>query len=162
MSFAKKMCWINCAFLGQTCFSAHRLHVAQYWCVLAQSKLQHIFEPVMLFLTSSMKCRTPTLQGKRMIALPCVVALWIQACVLHALGVCAFFLGTRGAYTRCYVWAFQLPALITCPISSMQRKFRNLTSDCTESCRRRSINQDMGSRSCDAAEMCEVRKLWWV
>ena len=43
-----------------------------------------------------------------------------------------------------------------------QRKSKNLTSEYTESCRRRSVNQGMRSRRCDPAEMCEMRRLWWV
>ena len=43
----------------------------------------------------------------------------------------------------------------------IQRKFRNLTSDYTESCRWRSVNQEMWSRRCDTAEMCEMR-FWRV
>ena len=42
-----------------------------------------------------------------------------------------------------------------------QRKFRNLTSDYTESCRWRSVNQEMWSRRCDTAEMCDMR-IWRV
>ena len=37
-----------------------------------------------------------------------------------------------------------------------QRKFRNLTSDYTESCCWRSVNQEMWSRRCDTAEMCRI------
>ena len=42
-----------------------------------------------------------------------------------------------------------------------QRKFRNLTSDYTESCCWRSVNQEMWSRRCDTAEMCDMR-FWRV
>ena len=42
-----------------------------------------------------------------------------------------------------------------------QRKFRNLTSDYTESCCWRSVNQEMWSRRCDTAEMCDIR-IWRV
>ena len=42
-----------------------------------------------------------------------------------------------------------------------QRKFRNLTSDYTESCRWRSVNQEMWSRRCDTAEMWDMR-IWRV
>ena len=38
-----------------------------------------------------------------------------------------------------------------------QRKFRNPTSDYTESCHRRSVNQEMWSRRCDTAQVCEMR-----
>ena len=46
-----------------------------------------------------------------------------------------------------------------------QRKFRHPTSDYTESRNRRSVNQEMRSRRCDTAEMCEMcemRGFWWV
>ena len=42
-----------------------------------------------------------------------------------------------------------------------QRKFRNLTSDYTESCCWRSVNQEMWSRRCDIAEMWDIR-IWRV
>ena len=42
-----------------------------------------------------------------------------------------------------------------------QRKFRNLTSDYTESCCWRSVNQEMWSRRCDTAEMWDMR-IWRV
>ena len=42
-----------------------------------------------------------------------------------------------------------------------QRKFRNLTFDYTESCCWRSFNQQMWSRRCDTAEMCDMR-IWRV
>ena len=43
-----------------------------------------------------------------------------------------------------------------------QSKFRNLTSDYyTESCCWRSVNQEMRSRRCDTAEMCDMR-IWRV
>ena len=42
-----------------------------------------------------------------------------------------------------------------------QRKFRNLTSDYTESCCWRSDNQQMWSRRCDIAEMWDMR-IWRV
>ena len=42
-----------------------------------------------------------------------------------------------------------------------QRKFRNLTSDYTESCCWRSVNQEMWSHRCDTAEMCDMR-IWRV
>ena len=44
---------------------------------------------------------------------------------------------------------------------SCQRKFRNLTSDYTESCCWRSVNQEMWSRRCDTAEMWDMR-IWRV
>ena len=47
-------------------------------------------------------------------------------------------------------------------IISYQRKFRNLTSDYIESCRWRSVNQEMWSRTCDTTEMCEMKKFWRV
>ena len=40
-----------------------------------------------------------------------------------------------------------------------QRKFRNLTSDYTESCCWRSVNQEMWSRRCETAEMWDMR-IW--
>ena len=42
-----------------------------------------------------------------------------------------------------------------------QRKFRNLTSDYTESCCWRFVNQEMWSRRCDTAEMWDMR-IWQV
>ena len=42
-----------------------------------------------------------------------------------------------------------------------QRKFRNLTSDYTESCCWRSVHQEMWSRRCDTAEMWDMR-IWQV
>ena len=46
-----------------------------------------------------------------------------------------------------------------------QRKFRNLTSDYTESCCWRSVNQEMWSRRCDTAEMWDIRdvskQMWY-
>ena len=42
-----------------------------------------------------------------------------------------------------------------------QRKFRNLTSDYTETCCWRSVNQEMWSRRCDIAEMWDMR-IWRV
>ena len=39
--------------------------------------------------------------------------------------------------------------------------FRNLTSDYTESCRRKPVNQEMWSRRCDTVEMYEIR-FWRV
>ena len=42
----------------------------------------------------------------------------------------------------------------------LPKEFRNLNSDYTESCRRRSVNQEMWSRRCDTAEMCEMRRFW--
>ena len=45
--------------------------------------------------------------------------------------------------------------------ASSQRKFRNLTSDYTESCCWRSVNQEMWSRRCDTAEMWDMR-IWRV
>ena len=50
-------------------------------------------------------------------------------------------------------------AMLCCPI--YQRKFRNLTSDYTESCCWRSVNQEMWSRRCDTAEMWDMR-IWRV
>ena len=51
------------------------------------------------------------------------------------------------------------------PVSNIsiysQRKFRNLTSDYTESCCWRSVNQEMWSRRCDTAEMWDMR-IWRV
>ena len=46
-------------------------------------------------------------------------------------------------------------------MSSYQRKFRNLTSDYTESCCWRSVNQQMWLRRCDIAEMWDMR-IWRV
>ena len=46
-------------------------------------------------------------------------------------------------------------------IHPCQRKFRNLTSDYTESCCWRSLNQQMWSRRCDIAEMWDMR-IWRV
>ena len=43
----------------------------------------------------------------------------------------------------------------------VQKKFRNLTSDYTESCCWRSVNQEMRSRRCDTAEMRDMR-FWRV
>ena len=45
--------------------------------------------------------------------------------------------------------------------SFYQRKFRNLTSDYTESCCWRSVNQQMWLRRCDIAEMWDMR-IWRV
>ena len=50
---------------------------------------------------------------------------------------------------------------ISAYISYIQRKFRNLTSDYTESCCWRSVNQQMWSRRCDIAEMWDMR-IWRV
>ena len=47
-------------------------------------------------------------------------------------------------------------------VSRYQMTFRNLTSDYTESCRWRSVNQEMWSRRCDTAETCEMRRFWRV
>ena len=46
-------------------------------------------------------------------------------------------------------------------VRDSQRKFRNLTSDYTESCCWRSVNQEMWSRRCDTAEMWDMR-IWRV
>ena len=46
-------------------------------------------------------------------------------------------------------------------ITDIQRKFRNLTSDYTESCCWRSVNQEMWSHRCDTAEMCDM-SIWRV
>ena len=55
---------------------------------------------------------------------------------------------------------FRLRFLVTSYIFH-QRKFRNLTSDYTESCCWRSVNQEMRSRRCDTAEMWDMR-IWRV
>ena len=43
-----------------------------------------------------------------------------------------------------------------------QGKFRNLTSDYIESCRPRSVKQEMSSRRCETAEVWEMRRFWRV
>ena len=55
-------------------------------------------------------------------------------------------------YASLLIWTY---------IHDYQRKFRNLTSDYTESCCWRSVNQEMWSRRCDIAEMWDMR-IWRV
>ena len=57
----------------------------------------------------------------------------------------------------CKIWTLNM----NMEHSNYQRKFRNLTSDYTESCCWRSVNQEMWSRSCDTAEMWDMR-IWRV
>ena len=57
----------------------------------------------------------------------------------------------------CWIWLID-PVYY---IADYQRKFRNLTSDYTESCCWRSVNQEMWSRRCDTAEMWDMR-IWRV
>ena len=44
----------------------------------------------------------------------------------------------------------------------ISKEVRSLTSDYTESGRWRSVSQEMWSRRCDTAEMCEMRRFWRV
>ena len=64
------------------------------------------------------------------------------------------FCGARRAWCDCR-------AVMWVKSCACQRKFRNLTSDYTESCCWRSVNQETWSRRCDTAEMWDMR-IWRV
>ena len=75
--------------------------------------------------------------------------------------LCDHSCGTDCCAVNLYMWYMTHYRFYRLVDIHSQRKFRNLTSDYTESCCWRSVNQQMWSRRCDIAEMCDMR-IWRV
>ena len=75
--------------------------------------------------------------------------------------ICTILYNMCNYCTDCTYHLFVATAKGNVCMYNYQRKFRNLTSDYTESCCWRSVNQEMWWRRCDTAEMWDMR-IWRV